>query len=713
MRIIAYTQYTQGYPAAPKGVELDLFGNEEMVIKYEVDNIREANSKNSSYSKSYDIPATKKNNRFFRQIYDLSNDMKGQPEAVLRAFNPYKSCDVEIYDNGSLLLEGVMFLNSIKESEKDFIYNITVFDKVVGFLDALGESTIADLDFEDIEHEKTIANIQASNTSTGVTLTGGGTSTAVMYPLIDDGQIGYDTIASGFLDIDSRYNLAPCIQLKYILDKMFDFAGYHYESNFFNTTEFKNIYTDSSVNSEHSEITEYENVYARASSNISVPTSWTNVVFTNEITDANNLHNTSTGIYTAPEDNIDANAVISLIVANSNASARTIEFRLVHTSSAANQAASPIYVGSTVIGGSTTQTNVFHFDEVMLNNGDTLIWQMRASASGLTIDAAYTIPSSTPTTTIYSGYYFFTNNRGDGGYIFQHNRRDVRLADIFTDLTKMFNLIIEPDANNPKKIKIEPFNDYVAAGNERNWTDKVDRSEIKQDMFDLPRKITFAMAEDDDDYFLSNYEAIVGKEYGIQEVNIDVETDNEEEIRLDVFAPTAVVSMAPNYAQISVITSSEDGMVFERFSNAPRLFFKNFDVHNAPDGIFDQADVYEGSFGAQVTPYSTTHHYEDSTGVLTTVDSNLLFGNVGYLYHSVNTVPLNTFFEKYWRDYIQERYTDLTHLLKVRVYLKPKDINEFSFKDTVRIDNQTYRVNSIEYSTGGEKLAKVELYRIY
>lgn len=709
MRIVAHTQYTVGSPTLPKQFDLDLFGDEEIVIKYEVDNIREANSKNSSYSKSYDIPATKNNNKFFRHIYDLQSDMKGAPNGVLNAFNPYKSCDVEVYAEGSLILEGVMFLNSIKESDVDFTYNVTIYSKVVGFLDALGEATIGDLDFADIAHDKTLANIKSSFTG-DVTLSAGGTTPHVFYPLTDDGLIGYDTLAAGTLDIDSRFNFPPFVSIKYILDKMFDYAGYSFESTILSSTEFAKIFMDSGCNSEYSALTEYGDVNVNAASDYAIPNNgaFNDLIFTSETADANNLHNTSTGLYTAPDDNLDVSCACSLWVANANASARTIYIRLVHNSTVPSQSPSSIIHTQTIPANSTVQ--VFAYANVLLNNAETVKFTIGTTGSDVSVDASYTIP--TTSTSVSSNYYFFTNSASGGNYVFQHNRADIKLADIFKDLTKMFNLIIETDENNPKKLLIQTFNDFVAAGTEHDWSKKVDRSEMNQDMFDLPRKLTFAMARDDEDYFLNFYEGILGKEYGIQEINIDVETDKEEEIRLDVFAPTALVKQHPDYAPISVITSSSDGNVFERYSNKPRLHFKNSVTHNAPFGIFDQMDIYEGSFGAQETLYSTSHHYEDDTSVLLSDDSNLLFGNVGFIFHDVTTVPLKTFYNLYWEDYVKERYVNLSHLLKVRVYLKSEDINQFSFADTVRIDNQIYRVNSIEYTTGAEKLAKVELYKL-
>ena len=708
MRIVAFTQYTSGFPALKKQVELDLFGNEDISIKYEVDNIREANSKNSSYSKSYDIPATKKNNKFFRHIYDLQSDMKGQPNAVLNAFNPYKSCDVLVYSDGSLILEGIMFLNEIKEKNQDYSYNVTVYSNSVGLLNALGESTIDDLDFSDIDCEITLANIQAGFTG-NVTLTNGTTSDNIFFPLVDDGNIGYDTAGQGTLSINSRYNFAPHLQMHYIVNKIFDFAGYTYNSSFFDSTEFGNIYMDSSLKGDFTLQTAYGDVVARPSGTTTITTSFATVVFDIETNDPDALHNASNGVYTAPQDNLETTAVCSFFIDNSNSSARTLEIKIQHNSTSPNQVASSI-IHTEVIPGNANNHQVFAFENILINNGETIEIQVKGSASGLTIEDSFVVGG----TTLRSRYYFYTNNLSGAQNIFQRNRRNIKLADIIRDLTKMFNLIIEPDQLIEKQLNILPFNEFVADGVEHNRSDKIDRSEIKQTMFDLPSRILFSMAEDSDDFYHEVYKQSVGEEYGSQEVLLDVESENTEEIKLDVFAASAIVEMHSSYAPLSVVTSSSDGIVFERFDNAPRLVFKNFRTHNAPTAIFDSfANLYQGTFGSQVTLYGNAHHYEDDTDQLSIGHSTLTFGNVGNIFTPISTVPLQTLYNKYWKKYIEERYINLAHLVTVRINLKSRDINEFSFADTVRIDNQIYRVNSIDYTTGRDKLAKVELYRIY
>ena len=56
------------YATAQNGtsaVQLDILQDENISIRFSVDDIKEAGAKNSSYSKDFKLPATKHNNTFF------------------------------------------------------------------------------------------------------------------------------------------------------------------------------------------------------------------------------------------------------------------------------------------------------------------------------------------------------------------------------------------------------------------------------------------------------------------------------------------------------------------------------------------------------------------------------------------------------------------------------------------------------------------------
>ena len=57
IRLVVYTD--------TKDFELDTYGDESINITYGVDDLRDIESKTGHYSKSFDLPATKNNNRYF------------------------------------------------------------------------------------------------------------------------------------------------------------------------------------------------------------------------------------------------------------------------------------------------------------------------------------------------------------------------------------------------------------------------------------------------------------------------------------------------------------------------------------------------------------------------------------------------------------------------------------------------------------------------
>ena len=52
-------------------LDIDTYGNENVALTFQVDDVRNIANKNASYSKDFNLPATKRNNKFF---LDLQGD---------------------------------------------------------------------------------------------------------------------------------------------------------------------------------------------------------------------------------------------------------------------------------------------------------------------------------------------------------------------------------------------------------------------------------------------------------------------------------------------------------------------------------------------------------------------------------------------------------------------------------------------------------------
>ena len=169
--------------------------------------------------------------------------------------------------------------------------------------------------------------------------------------------------------------------------------------------------------------------------------------------------------------------------------------------------------------------------------------------------------------------------------------------------------------------------------------------------------------------------------------------------------------------------AEEDAEGLKPFDNAPRLIYKNPNGYTMPANItlLDINDIEGGvSTWNDATAINNGTHYDGSADSnaplpqLTANNDSLLFGYTPTFYTpTIGAQPLNTLYIKYWFDYLFEKFNVTNGLLvKHEIYLKPADINSFSFADKVKIKDQLYRVNKIEYNTDINTLAKVELLRI-
>ena len=50
----------------------------------------------------------------------------------------------------------------------------------------------------------------------------------------------------------------------------------------------------------------------------------------------------------------------------------------------------------------------------------------------------------------------------------------IKQKDLMRDLCQRFNLVIEADPDNPQRLYIEPYADWIADGVDSYWTDKLD-----------------------------------------------------------------------------------------------------------------------------------------------------------------------------------------------------------------------------------------------
>ena len=211
---------------------LDTYKEEPISLTYNIADVNDISSRNTSYSKTIKLPETRNNRMIFGDIADL-----GVSPAY---FNPNKKTKAWILVDTAVVFEGYLQLRKVfidKETEQGD-YEVVIYADNDNFYKQLGDTFISDLDFSELNHDWTKTNILQSWTASW--------SNGYYYPLIDYGQ---DWDLGEITGWTSSWNcqvqvkdIFPSTNVKYIFDKIFSTAGYNYTSNFLTGDVFKNLY---------------------------------------------------------------------------------------------------------------------------------------------------------------------------------------------------------------------------------------------------------------------------------------------------------------------------------------------------------------------------------------------------------------------------------------------------------------------------------------
>ena len=698
----------------------DLYEDEDIPLSLSVDDFKNVAEKVQSYSKAFNLPATKRNNQIFDNIFEITRTDTGLN------FNPYKRTKAILKQDGFLLFEGYLRMLDISDKSGETSYNVNLYSEVVALADVLGDKTFSDLDFSELEHEYQKTNIQNSwndAPSTGITYLNPSTSgfrdanSTVKYPFVDwtheilvGGSSGTGTAATvgnpEYTALEQIFR--PFINIKYLIDRIFQVVPFTYESEFFNTDDFKKLYMD--FNYGDNDLTVGMGKHDSLNDTInSSTTSFTNLRLYEHYPNfplAEVGYDVTTGTLTSSADD-SAYSVNYTFVLNRSITG-TAELRWVHKDASGNiiNTIDFIAVSYTSAGVGSGNGLVYSgYFTILLANNDTLEPQFKTSVTaGLLQKNYYSYCTFGLNASIITSNTLLQTLRGETGQ-----------WEFLKGLLTMFNLVTLPDEDNPSNIKIEPYSDvFLNNPNsvELDWTEKIDVSEMKLvPLTDLNKKTIFKFVEDEDDFAFMNYKRQVGghlygsKKYDASEFTI---LAGEDEIIAEPFAATVIKPLMTQFANFitpSLYAMSEDGIT-EGFDNSPRIMFNN-GVKSTGASYYIPAQ--NGGTSANETNFLQFSHLTDITTIQATStvagSRDFHFGQCQLIQPVGNSVPDNLF-NLYWLPYYSELYNPDTRIMTIKVNLSPSDINTFKFNDTVFIKNRTFRVNKIDYKPND--LATVE-----
>jgi hypothetical protein len=305
-----------------------------------------------------------------------------------------------------------------------------------------------------------------------------------------------------------------------------------------------------------------------------------------------------------------------------------------------------------------------------------------------------------------SGWKLYASQQLAGGeVIMASNAPDYKQIDFIRDLTKLFNLVFVPATDDPTNLLIEPFSQWVATGDELDWTGKVDLSKdiVLTPTTDLQARNMEFTYKSDGDVLNKAVQEIGFRTYGRMLID-NAENDFATGLnKIELFAsPTPCNAVqGTNVIIPKLIDAAGTGVK----ANPRILFWAKEDTSTNIKFFDEDTDTIN-----TINYYPYSGHYATPNATVDTDDLN--FGPETPFHNTIAT-PYRTAFNLYWRLYIDSIYSEYARIMTAYFYLDSSDLLNLKFNESIYVKDSWWRVNKImDYGVGVRAVTKVELIKI-
>jgi hypothetical protein len=688
------------------GNEIELYENEPVNLSYQFSNLQEINASSSNFSQTFRVPLTKKNQDYFGAVNEFG---------LIPDWDPKTKVDAELSYNTIPVMRGFVQVKSVYVQKGKYAdVEIVFFGETANLSRDIGDGMLSDLDLSSYDHTLNATNIEASWSGT---LSSG----AIRYGLPDKGQNWFanqtDNIWTSSNPLEHG-DFTPYFRAAKLMEEILSSAGYTMDSEFFENRDNEDIYL--LMNNGERAVIGYD-----ATSGDDIPPQL-ETMLVGLSTDLTGLsaHNPGAAITAWSEStpfydtggNFSGGSTFTApfrafytfrINLYGRTNDTTHEFSMVLQNTNVTPVATvwDIFDGDYPGAAFNDQVHNFTSDPILLNAGDTIrvFYEMANSGHTLNLDGDNTIsPQST-----WWQVLDITDPTSGQTVDVEANMPEMKQIDFVSGLQKMFNLVFIPDRNNPKKLYIEPFNDYLAAGTKKDWTNKIDLSkdltiEPTTDLQSRRYEWTHSNGKDlVNDLVFKNASRVYGR-YRVDDPENDFASGTKE-IK-SPFAPH-VASYIPGtqYAvhRMLVDTDQTDKRIKDPL---PRLAYWN-GQNNGTIYYYNDAN----SAVTTLTRYPAFSQYSDLYASVT--DDDLGFGTERP-FHLVEANPVNTLYFKYWTPFVNQLYSSDARKLTAFFRLTRAELATFEFSDKIYLKDTYWRILSISYDATSEDLVKVELLKV-
>jgi hypothetical protein len=660
--------------------EVDVNVSFSTLITYAIDDIKDFGAKNTNFSKTIVIPGTKRNNVLFGNIFNINaaNDYNNAVDNIGVNFNAAQSASAIIFADNLQVFKGIFRILEIVIEDGFIEYECAVFGELGGFVAALGNKKIEELDFSAYNIVWNYTNISAS----WDTIAGSG----VYFPLIDYGQSSTNKI-----DFDFK-TFRPALYVKQYLTKLVEASGYSWDFPLLATALFDRLV----IPNNGQQITKLSNILFDADATAATYTSIQYARYTvNTLGSFTASVNNDVFTYT-PATSIVTNIYCAYagLIKSTTSVPTTVTFYLKQNST---------ILAQTTIAVPTTNIPFginLSVDNITFATSDNLKLEISSNVVQIQqFGGALTVSSLTPTQVAV--------NYGDTIVINDTIPKGILQKDFFSSICKMFNLYVFEDYEFEKKLKVVPFIDYYADAVAVDWSLKVDRSKpmkIKP-MSELNSRYYQYKYKSDNDYYNDNYRKKYNEEYGSYIYDSEYEFAKETTSVEIIFASsvqygkTGTDKYYPAIYKLSDNNTKEDRMdSIIRILQAQKI-----------SSVTSWSILVSGSVIASFSEYGYAGHLNHPTNPT----SDINFGIPKELYYNATVYTQVNLFNVYWSSYLAEITDKDSRLLTCTMKLDYKDIYQLDFSKLIWIDGVLYRLNRIvDYNATNEDTCVVELLKI-
>lgn len=707
----------QGATGYSSYVELDLYPAEPIKLTKSVQSLTDPTANTSTFSRTFRVPNTNTNGQYFKAVFNVNST----------DYDATQTADAYINVNGSYFIGGNVRLQGVfrNDATGKIEYELLFIGETGNFGTIVGPRDLSSLNLSEYTHTLSYANIQ---NSWNYNLFGGD----IIYPLAEWGytyntttlQPTQSTLAvysatgavKGFTNSANPLALEqfkPAIRVKAVWDKIFEEAGFTYESDFLGdlgspngADTFTNLYM---ISTNEASTIQTDSVAFEAqltvSYAVSIGTSIPNLIpFTTEIFDDANAYDPGLSRYRIPT----TGSPYTFVINNFWASATSTGIGVGNVSLALYKNGvqtivrpiTPFFPGGN--GGLFVDATTGSEDIIFSGSftaGDIITFYITVNPL-LYFDfeiLSATVASTGPQIIDPSG-------------LMPVQYKQLELIKAIND---RFKLVWEPDRDDPTKFYIEPWVQWIKNGREINWTDKLDEGQditLKPLFFSQPRQIKYKDSEESDVYNLS-YQQQYKETFGQLNTDSNIQLITGERKISSLFSSLPLAPIGNSNTFLIPHFAKFQGIQLQPIQVRPRLGYFN-GLQNSPSTWYMKDDSNVSTAQVKYPAFSSFDRYPYNSFAMdlnwTNVPQFWTQAAVGFSGRTARTA-----FTEFWKTWWDSVYDPFSRVMEATFALDVNDVQDLKFNDIIFIkDAWWFPLTVKDYVLGNKSSVRVELLKL-